>query len=173
MELEAFTLLDIPFFLVVYGAVLIFIRPPKNVLLASLLGGLAMGAINALVDLLAYYAHWWHYTVHGLILHLPVPFYASPVLFGSIALLLIWRFWRGRGHWFALTLLIGVPLFRAAMDMLGSLAAQSIYNANYDSWLAAPLDLVMWLAMFYAGYWLFQRLTAETPYVALTSEAQQ
>src|SRR2546430_5215835 len=106
MEIEAFATLVIPFIIVVYLGVLLFIRPPRTVLLASLLGGLTMGVLNALFDLLAYYAHWWHYTLNGLILHLPLPFYITPILtYGSIVYLLIWRFWHGRGHWVALLLL--------------------------------------------------------------------
>ena len=53
MEIEAFATLVIPFIIVVYLAVLLFIRPPRVVLLASLLGGLTMGVLNALFDLLA------------------------------------------------------------------------------------------------------------------------
>ncbi|HEY6405859.1 MAG TPA: hypothetical protein VIY29_00170, partial [Ktedonobacteraceae bacterium] len=103
MEIQAFATLVIPFIIVVYLAALLFIRPTRTALLASLLGGLTMGVINILFDLLAYYAHWWHYTLNGLILHLPLPFYITPILiYGSIVYLLIWRFWQGRGHWFAL-----------------------------------------------------------------------
>jgi hypothetical protein len=157
MELEAFALLVVPFMCVVYVGVLLFMRPPKPVMLASLLGGLAMGAINILFDLAAYYAHWWHYIINGLVLHLPLPFYASPILvYGGIAYLLIWRFRHGRGRWFALLLLFGVPLFRAALDIFDALTAQSY--VHFDSVLAAPIDVIMWLLMFYAGYWVFTRL---------------
>ena len=100
MELEAFATLVIPFIIVVYLGFLLFTRPPKTVLVASLLGGLTGGLINALYDLLAYYAQWWHYTLDGLILHLPIPFYITPILiYGSIVYLLAWRYWHGRGHW--------------------------------------------------------------------------
>src|SRR5712692_11816371 len=98
MEIEAFATLVIPFIIVVYLAVLLFIRPPRVVLLASLLGGLTMGVLNALFDVMAYYAHWWHYTLNGLILHLPLPFYISPILiYGSIVYLLVWPLWSRRG----------------------------------------------------------------------------
>jgi hypothetical protein len=157
MELVAFATLVVPFMLVVYLGVLFFVRPPKMVIIASLLGGLTMGVINMLFDLAAYYAHWWHYTLNGLILHLPLPFYASPILiYGGIAFLLIWRFQHGRGHWFALLLLIGVPLFRAALDILGALVLQSY--TQFDSVFAAPIDLLMWLTIFYSGFLVFTRL---------------
>ena len=158
MEIEAFATLVIPFIIVVYLAVLLFIRPPRVVLLASLLGGLTMGVLNALFDLLAYYAHWWHYTLNGLILHLPLPFYITPILtYGSIVYLLIWRFWHGRGHWVALLLLIFVPIFRATTDIVGSTVTYTGYT-HFDSPLAAPLDVVMWLLMFYMGFLVFSRL---------------
>jgi hypothetical protein len=159
MDITAFAALDIPFILVVYlGILLLFLRPPRAVLVASLLGGLLMGLINVLFDLFAYYAHIWHYTLNGLILHLPIPFYITPILiYGSLAYLLIARFWRGRGHWFAMLLLIGIPLFRFATDLLGAYV-QGSYTPQYESWVAMPLDLIMWVIMFYAGLWVFQRL---------------
>ena len=157
MEVLAFATLVIPFILVVYLGVLLFIRPPRQVLIASLLGGLSMAIINMVFDELAYYASWWHYTLNGLILHLPLPFYITPLLvYGSIAYLLIGRFWSRRGHWFALLLLIGIPLFRAATDIIGALLHTGY--TQFDSILAGPLTLVMWLLMFYTGFWLFCRL---------------
>jgi len=158
MEIQAFATLVIPFILLVYGAVLLFARPPRMVVLASLLGGLTLGVINMLFDLLAYYAHWWHYTLNGLILHLPLPFYISPILiYGSIVYLLVWRLWSGRGHWIAVLLLVFVPLFRATTDIVGTMVTQSSYT-QFDNLLAAPLDVVMWLLMFYAGFLVFTRL---------------
>ena len=158
MEIEAFATLVIAFIIVVYLAVLLFIRPPRVVLLASLLGGLTMGVLNVLFDLLAYYAHWWHYTLNGLILHLPLPFYITPILtYGSIVYLLIWRFWHGRGHWAAVLLLICVPIFRATIDIVSSVVTHTGYT-QFDSPLAAPLDVVMWLLMFYTGFLVFNRL---------------
>ncbi len=158
MEITAFTTLVIPFIIIVYlGIIILYVKPPRMVLWASLLGGLLMGVINVLFDLLAYYAHIWHYTLNGLILHLPIPFYISPILiYGSLGYLLIWRFWRGRGRWFAVLLLIGIPLFRSLTDYLGGYAPGNS-TPQYDSWIAIPLDLFMWLLMFYAGLWVFLR----------------
>lgn len=158
MEIQAYATLVIPFIIVVYLAVLLFMRPTRVVLLASLLGGLTMGVINILFDLIAYFAHWWHYTLNGLVLHLPLPFYITPILiYGSIVYLLIWRFWHGRGHWFALLLLFGIPLFRAATDIIGASVTQASYT-SFDSVLAGPLDVVMWLLMFYGGFFVCTRL---------------
>src|SRR2546421_7571267 len=158
MEIQAYATLVIPFIIVVYLAVLLFMRPTRAALLASLLGGLTMGVINMLIDLIAYFAHWWHYTLNGLILHLPLPFYITPILiYGSIVYLLIWRFWRGRGRWFALLLLFGIPLFRAATDIIGASVTQASYT-SFDSILAGPLDVVMWLLMFYTGFFVFTRM---------------
>ena len=159
MEIQAFATLVIPFIIVVYLLALLFIRPTRTAFLASLLGGLTMGILNMLFDLIAYYAHIWHYTLNGLILHLPLPLYITPILvYGSIVYLLIWRFWQGRGHWFALLLLFGIPLFKAATDIIGVLVTQSSYT-QFDSLLAGPLDLLMWLVMFYAGFFVFIRLS--------------
>lgn len=161
MEITAFVALDMPFIVIVYlGILLLYLKPPRQVLVASLLGGLAMAIINILFDLLAYYAHIWHYTLNGLILHLPIPFYITPILiYGSLAYLLIARFWRGRGRWFALLLLIGIPLFRFGTDLIGGYSPGS-YTPLYDNWLAVPLDLIMWIVMFYAGYLVFTRLAS-------------
>ncbi len=157
MEIQAFAGLVIPFILVVYLGVLLFVRPPRQVLVASLLGGLVLGVLNMVFDELAYYASWWHYALNGLILHLPLPFYVTPILvYGSIVYLLIWRFWSGRAHWFALLLLMGIPLFRATTDIVGALLHSSY--TQFDSILAAPVTVVMWLLMFYGGLFVFSRL---------------
>ena len=64
MEALIFSLYVIPFLLAFYFAFLFFlIRPPKRVWLFSLLGGLVTGIINMLVDIVAYYSHWWHYSL--------------------------------------------------------------------------------------------------------------
>ena len=158
MEIKAFTVLVIPFIVVAYLAVLLFLRPPRVVLLASLLGGLFMGVINVLVDLAAYYAHWWHYTLNGLILHVPLPLYITPVLvYGSIAYLLIWRFWTGRLRWLSLVLLYGVPVFCILRDILGAVTTSS-YTVWENAPLAAVFTVLMWLVMFFGGYFLFNLL---------------
>ncbi len=157
MELQAFAVFVIPFVIIVYLAFLLFIQPTRMALLASLLGGLLMSALNALIDFLAYYAHLWHYTLSGLTLHLPLPFYVVQLLvYGSIDYLLIWRLWRGRFSWLARLLLFGTPLLAFLRDLSTALANNGALS--WDSPLAAPLDLIMWLLIFYTGYWLFKQL---------------
>lgn len=158
MEIQAFLALDVPFMVVVYLAVLLFLHVPRAVIVASLLGGLVMGLVNMLVDLVAYYAHWWHYyTLNGLILHVPLPFYITPVLvYGSITYLLIWRFMAGRSRWFALLLLVGVPIVGILRDVVGAVARTSY--VMWDSGFAAPMVALMWIVMFGAGYLVFKRL---------------
>lgn len=158
MEMQLYILHVVPFIILVYLVFLLFIRPPRAVVLATLLGGLTIGVINALADLLAYYVHWWHYTIDGLTFHLPLPFYITPILvYGGIVYMLIWRFWHGRGHWFALLLLIGTPIFGFVRDLFGSAIAHSTY-LTWDSLLAGPGDFLLWLLMFYAGFLVFRRL---------------
>ena len=173
MEIEAFATLAIPFIVVIYLAVvMLFLRPPRTLLIASLFGGLTMAVINMLFELLAYYAHWWHYTLNGLLLHLPIPFYITPFLiYGSLGYLFIQRFWHGRGHWFALLLLIGIPILRAVADITGTYT-QSTYT-TFDSVLAVPMDVVMWLLAFYIGYWVFKRLSTSEQFNALTRQTSK
>jgi hypothetical protein len=157
MEVRAFAVLVVPFILVVYLAILLFVRPPRAVLLASLLGGLLFGVLNLLTDLVAYYAHWWHYTINELTFHLPLPFYITPVLvYGSIVYLLIWRFWKGRGRWFAMLLLYGVPILCIVRDITGNLSGSSY--ATYDSNFGIAMTVVMWPVVFYLGYFAFKYL---------------
>ena len=157
MEMQAFIVFVIPFAIVVYLAFLLFIQPPMAVWLASLLGGLVMSAINVLVDLLAYYAHWWHYTLSGLTLHLPLPFYIGAFLFfGSADYLLIWRFRSGRYSWISRVLLFGTPIVGFLRDL--SSALDGTGYLHWDSVLAGPIDLIMWLVMFYLGFLIFRQL---------------
>jgi len=157
MEMQLYALHVVPFIIVAYFAFVLFMHPPREVVLASLLGGLTMGVINALVDLIAYYASWWHYTANGLILQLPLPLYVTPIfIYGGLAYLLIWRFWNGRGRWFGWVLLIGVPLFGFARDLLDATVTLSSY-LEWTSPLAGPLDFLLWVAMFYAGFCVFRR----------------
>src|SRR5438874_6426224 len=157
MEMQLYLLHVVPFIDIVYLSFLLFIRPPGTVILASLVGGLTMGVINTLFDLIAYYASFWHYTASGLILQLPLPLYTTPILiFGGLAYLLVWRFWHTRSHWFAILLLVGVPIFGFARDLFAATTLTSY--VVWNSVFAWPVDLIMWLAMFYAGCFVFRRL---------------
>ena len=161
MDMQLYILHVVPFIVLVYLAFLLFLRPPGRVILASLLGGLTMAIINALADLIAYNASWWHYMLTGLILQLPLPFYITPILiYGGLIYLLIWRFWGTRWHWLALLLLIGVPLIGFARDLLQAVVTHSSFLV-WDSPLAGPVDLLLWPVMFYAGYFVFRRLAPE------------
>lgn len=162
METQLYLLHVVPFIIFVYLGFLLFLHPPREVLLASLLGGLTMGVINALVDLLAHYASWWHYAAIGLILQLPLPFYITPILiFGGLSYLLIWRFWHTRWHWLALLLLFGVPIVGFLRDLIDATVTQDSFLVWNNPILAGPLDLVLWLVMFYAGYFVFRHLAPE------------
>ena len=184
MDIQLYAIHVVPFILIVYFACVLFMHPPKEVILASLAGGLVMAILNALGDLLAYYASWWHYAASGLVLHLPLPFYLTPLfIFGGLAYLLIWRFsegqqqkqegksnrtirskgWHPQGaplHFIpipALVLLTGVPLLGFARDIFNAEITHSSF-LMWDSVLAGPIDFVLWLLMFYAGYVVFRRM---------------
>ncbi len=184
MEALEFLALVVPFLIMIYFACLLFIRPPRKVFLRSLLAGLVVGIVNFVVDVIAYQAHWWQYTfapvslqrsaspVQVLVanlfmqsmnaLHVPLPFYLTPILiFGSLAFIFIWRFWYGRGHWFALLLLIGTPVFCIVRDILGG-----VQKTSYQVWENVPVATVatiaMWLVAFYLGFWIFWRTAAFT-----------
>src|SRR5690348_10409109 len=157
MEMQLYLLHVVPFVIIVYLAFLLFMRPPGEVILASLVGGLTMGIINALFDLMAYYASIWHYTASGLVLQLPLPLYVTPILiFGALVYLLIWRMWHTRGHWFAMLLLVGVPLLGFVRDFFTAITRSSY--VVWDSAFAWAVNLAMWLVVFYAGYFIFRRL---------------
>ena len=159
-QVGAYLALVVPVLIVFYLAFLMFIRPSKTVLLASLLGGFLTGLVNFLVDLAAYYAHWWHYTLSEVTLHVPLPFYVSTVfIFGSLAYLLIWRFWYGHARWFSYLLLIGVPIFCIVRDIIGYSNGSS-YIAVDNAGLAPFVIAGMWLIAFFAGFLLFWPLAS-------------
>ncbi|GCE10145.1 hypothetical protein [Tengunoibacter tsumagoiensis] len=171
-----FLTLTAPYLVILYAAVLLFIRPTRAAWLASLLAGLLMGIINIVGDLLAYSAHWWHYSFHAMTFqsvpayllpvinafnamesnwHISLPFYLTPVLiFGSLGYLFVWRFWRSRAHWVSLVALVAVPLFCIVRDILGGVS-----NTSFQIWENVPAAIiatvVMWLVAFFAGFLLF------------------
>ena len=162
MDIQLYAIHVVPFVIIVYAIFVLFIRPTRAAFFASLAGGLVMAIINALVDLLAHYASWWHYTASGLILQLPLPFYLTPMLiYGGVVYMLIWRFSRGPEaagrRWLVWIFLIGVPLIGFGRDLLDAVVTQSSFLV-WDSPLAGPIDFVLWVAMFFAGYAVFKRL---------------
>ena len=174
MEIRAFLTLDLAFIVVIYFGFLLFIHPPRSVILASLLGGLVLGLINILVDIVAHFTGIWHYTISDLTFYVPLPFYISPILFyGSVIYLLIWRFWSGRSHWFALLLLFGIPVFGILRDLWGSLLVISPYNPHWSSPFSLILDIAMWVVMFYTGYFIFRRLAPSRDEVVAQEEQQK
>ena len=158
MDIQLYAIHVMPFVIIVYAIFVLFVRPPKAVLLGALAGGLVMALVNALIDLLAYYASWWHYNASGLILRLPLPFYLTPMLiYGAVVYMLIWRFSQGTQQgrrWLAWILLIGVPLIGFGRDIL-TIASNSGYLV-WDNALAGPIDFVLWVVMFFAGYAVFK-----------------
>jgi hypothetical protein len=191
MEALLFLTLVVPLLLLFYGAFLLFIHPMKSILLMSLLGGLILGALNIFVDIVAYSAHWWQYEFvqTGLdkptafqaflanaflntlnTIHVPLPFYLTPILiYGSLVYLLIWRFWFGKGRWFSILLLVGVPIFCIVRDVLGG-----IQHTSYQVWENVPLattaTIVFWLIAFYLGFWLFWRKASQIQFVPPVGE---
>jgi hypothetical protein len=195
MEALIFSLYVIPFLLAFYAAFLFFlIRPPKAVWLASLLGGLVTGIINILVDIAAYYSHWWHYSLvqtgldkpnafqaglaNGFLgvlntLHIPLPFYLTPFLiYGSLGYLLIWRFWSGKSRWFSWVLLAGIPLFCIFKDVSGGLG-----NTSYQIWTNVPMGIlmtvVMWLLAFFLGFLLFWPTAKRIDFVPFADDSSR
>ena len=128
-------------------------------MLGALLGGLVMAIINALVDLLAYYASWWRYIASGLVAHLPLPFYLTPMLiYGAVVYMLIWRFSQGarqgNTRWLVWILLIGVPLIGFGRDLFSVITQSSFLVWNNAA--AGVIDFVLWVVMFFAGYAVFK-----------------
>ncbi|GHO43927.1 hypothetical protein [Ktedonospora formicarum] len=175
MELLDFTILVLSFIIVVFLGLLLFIRPSRAVLVAALLGGLVMAVINVLVDLVAYLAHFWHYTFtapkptqqfplnirpqdyYNLITHFPVTFYVSSALvFGALVYLLIWRFEAGPKAWFAKVLLYGVPLFCILRDIYG--ASTHTAYLTWENTGGIVLTVLFWPVAFFTGYALFKKL---------------
>jgi hypothetical protein len=195
MEALIFSLYVIPFLLAFYFAFLFFlIRPPKTVWLFSLLGGLVAGIVNMFVDIVAYYSHWWHYSLvqtgldnpnafqaalaNGFLgvlnsVHIPLPFYLTPILiYGSLGYLLIWRFWFGKTRWFSWLLLALIPLFCIFKDVSGGLQ-----NTSYQVWtntlMGILMTAVMWLVAFFLGFLLFWPTAKRIAFVPQPDEPVQ
>ncbi|GHO53829.1 hypothetical protein [Ktedonobacter robiniae] len=175
MELLDFTILVLSFVIVVFLAAILFIRPSRAVLIASLLGGLVLALVNVLFDVIAAYANFWHYVFtapkpsqrfpwnidpqafYHLVTHFPVTYYISTgLVYGSIVYLLIWRFEKGPKAWFAKLLLFGIPLFCILRDVYG--AATHTAYLHWDSMGGIVLTVLLWPIAFYAGYLLFKKL---------------
>ncbi len=169
MDMRDYALFVIPVMLIVYGTFVLFMHPPVKVIGASLLGGLVMALLNMAGDLIAIHTSQWSYHASGLVGQLPLPLYTTSLFItGGLAYLLIWRFWRSAYHWLALLLLVGVPVLGYLRDYLQAGAPGSMLV--WDGRLAWAGDLVLWLVMFFAGYFVFRALAPSRQAEAARSE---
>lgn len=160
MDMQLYMVHAVPAILIVYGGFVLFMHPPIKVIAATLVGGLVVALLNILGDLAAIHISLWYYNASGLVGQLPLPLYTTSLfIMGGLAYLLIWRFWRGSIHWFALILLPGVPLLGFLRDFWQA----TITHAGFLTWRAATptaagADLGLWCVMFFAGYLVFTRI---------------
>ncbi|HEU5374421.1 MAG TPA: hypothetical protein VFV38_03195 [Ktedonobacteraceae bacterium] len=158
MDMQLYTLHVVPAVVIFYGVFVLFMHPPVKIIGASLAAGLVMALINIVGDVAAIHTSLWYYNASGLVAQLPLPLYTTSLfILGGLAYLLIWRLWRGSSHWAALLLLAGVPV----LGFLRDLWQAGFTHAGFLTWqssLAAPLDFVLWLTMFFAGYLVFRVL---------------
>jgi hypothetical protein len=157
MDMRDYALFVVPIIVLFYGAFVLFMHPPVKVIRATLAGGLVMALLNIAGDLTAIHTSQWYYNASGLIGQLPLPLYTTSLFItGGLAYLLIWRFWRGAYHWFALLLLAGVPLLGFLRDFwqAGLPTSMLVWTGQF-AWAG---NLVLWLVMFFAGYLVFRSL---------------
>lgn len=191
MELLDFTILVLSFIIVFLLGMILFIRPSRAVLVASLLGALVMAVVNILCDLIANQTHLWHYTFtapkptqqfplgiqpqdfYNLITHFPVTFYIStPLVFATIVYLLIWRFEKGSKAWFSKVLLFGVPLFCILRDIYGAIT-HTAYLTLDNTGGGIALIVGLWLVAFFGGYALFKKLAPTYDVVAAQRQEEE
>lgn len=157
MDMRAYVVFVVPIMIILYGAFVLFMHAPLKVIRATLAGGLVMALLNIAGDLIAIHTSQWHYNASGLVWQLPLPLYTTSLFItGGLAYLLIWRFWRSAYHWFALALLIGVPVLGYLRDFwqAGLPTSMLVWNGQ----MAWAGYLVLWLVMFFAGYLVFRAL---------------
>lgn len=158
MEMRTYLVYVVPAVVIFYGVFVLFMRPPVKVIGATLVGGLVMALLNILGDSVAIHASLWYYNASGLIAQLPLPLYTTSwLILGGLAYLLIWRYWHSSKRWVTLLLLSGVPLFGFLRDCWQA----GVTHDGFLTWrspLAAPVDLIFWLIMFFAGYLVFRSL---------------
>ncbi|MEO7020831.1 MAG: hypothetical protein ABI234_11825 [Ktedonobacteraceae bacterium] len=172
MDMQLYLLHVVPAVVLFYGMFILFMHPPVKVIGATLAGGLVMALLNILGDITAIHTSLWYYNASGLVAQLPLPLYTTSFLIlGGLAYLLIWRFWRGSSHWAALLLLGGVPL----LGFLRDIWQAGITQAGFLTWrspLAAPVDFVFWLVMFFAGYLVFRAIAPARQVETVQAEVQ-
>lgn len=157
MDMRDYALFVVPVIVLFYGVFVLFMHPPVKVIRATLVGGLVMALLNIAGDLIAIHTSQWYYNASGLVGQLPLPLYTTSLFItGGLAYLLIWRLWRGAYHWFALLLLAGVPLLGFLRDFWqAGLPTSILVWTGQFAWAGS---LVLWLAMFFAGYLVFHTL---------------
>lgn len=158
MEMRTYLVYVVPAVIVFYGAFVLFMRPPIKVISATLTGGLVMALLNMLGDSVAIHTSLWYYNASGLIAQLPLPLYTTSwLIFGGLAYLLTWRYWHSTKRWATVLILSCVPLFGFLRDCWQT----NVTRDGFLTWrspLAAPVDLIFWLLMFFAGYLVFRAL---------------
>ncbi|MGH2480648.1 MAG: hypothetical protein ACRDHW_13420 [Ktedonobacteraceae bacterium] len=170
-DMQLYLLFVVPVIVAFYGAFILFMHTPLKVIGATLAGGLVMAFLNIVGDVAAIHASLWYYNASGLVAQLPLPLYTTSLfIMGGLAYLLIWRFWRGPAHWAALLLLCGVPLFGFLRDLWQAGIAQDGY-LTWRSSLAAPIDVLLWLVMFFAGYLVYRALAPARQVETVRAEA--
>lgn len=172
MDMRDYALFVVPVAIIFYGVFILFMHPPVKVIRATLAGGLVMALLNIAGDLIAIHTSQWYYNASGLVGQLPLPLYTTSLFItGGLAYLLIWRFWRSAYHWFALLILVGVPVLGYMRDFwqAGLPASMLVWQGSL-AWAGA---LVLWLLMFFGGFLVFRALaparsTETTPAGSLT-----
>lgn len=158
MDMSLYLLHVVPAVVIFYGVFVLFLRPPVKVISASLMGGLVMALLNVLGDSAAIHASLWYYNASGLIAQLPLPLYTTSwLILGGLAYLLIWRYWHSSKRWITLLVVSSVPIFGFLRDLWQAGLARDGF-LTWLSPLAAPIDVVFWFVMFFAGYLVFRAM---------------
>jgi hypothetical protein len=172
MDMQLYTLHVVPVVIITYSVFVLFMHPPLKVIGATLAGGLVMALLNMVGDLAAIHTSLWYYSASGLVSQLPLPLYTTPIfILGGLVYLLIWRLWRGPNHWFALSLLFGIPVLGVLKDFWQGQLATANSFLIWKSPFAWTADLLLWLIMFFAGYLVFRAVAPVRQDIAETTPA--
>ncbi len=170
MDMQVYALHVVPVIFIVYGVFVLFMHPPTKVIVATLAGGLVMALLNMAGDLVAIHTSLWYYNASGLVGQLPLPLYTTSLFItGGLTYLLIWRFWRSVYHWFALLLLVGMPVLGFLRDLWQADLDTTSSFLIWKGQLAWAGDVILWLVMFFVGYLVFRAIA---PLRSTTSDAQ-
>jgi hypothetical protein len=131
------------------------VKPPPEVWEREFAIGWVAGIINLAADAVAGPAGFWHYTMPGLVLGLPLDFYITvSLIYGSAVLLAYWWL-RGKNPRYALILAAVLPLYGLARDTLGTAIVGNLF-LTWDSpyWWAA--DIAAWAAGLWTTLFVFE-----------------